>query len=408
MRKLLALVAVGLSLTACEGRLPANVTRADSAGVTIVTSGPERMTDAPTWSLSAVPVEKIQVPRDTAGQPSRVGDIVPLPEGQLAVADATSAEVLVFNEGGTLAVRFSRTGGVPGEFEHISSLVRMDGDSLGVFDGARRALSVFDSKGRYARLVSLSELITAAGAASGTARLEPLSDGSLALITLPGFGDERGQGVYRPESEWLRIDADGARLASYGRVPGHEVFVTENSSGRPLFGRFTAFATSGKDLIVGTGAATEFQLRDRSGDLRRIVRWPDPGRSVTDARLDSAIDVAATSLPEAQKREFRATMKAQPHAEEVPPYESIVASRDGYVWVGGYPDETRSVVNSWPGPALHWLVFDPHGALAATVETPAGFELKAVDGTHAIGVRADPAGSESVMVYRVEGMMDKK
>lgn len=52
MRKVLALVVVGVSLSACEGRLPANVTRADSAGVTIVTSGPERMTDAPVWTLS--------------------------------------------------------------------------------------------------------------------------------------------------------------------------------------------------------------------------------------------------------------------------------------------------------------------------------------------------------------------
>lgn len=404
MRKELALVAVGLSLTACEGRLPANVTRADSAGVTIITNAPGRMTDAPTWTLSARPVETIQTPTDGSYTLSRIGDVVPLPEGQVAVANGGSEEIFVFNEDGHLALRFSRKGAGPGQFRNIASLVPLAGDSLGVFDGSRRTLSVFSIKGVYARAVSLGDLMAAAGDATGMAQLKPLSNGDLALVTLPVFGDKRQEGVYRPESEWLRIDSKGEREATYGSFPGYEVYVADHGMGRPMFGRFTAFATTGKNLVVGRGITTQFEVRDPSGALSRIVRWPDHDRKVTDAKLDAAIEVAASTMPAAQQAGYRAMMKDMPHGEEEPPYESMVASDDGHVWVGGYPDETLTLINASPGPALHWLVFAPNGALAATVETPAGFQPKAVRGSRIFGVYRDVAGAESVRVYQVEGM----
>lgn len=406
MRKLLALVVVGVSLTACEGRLPANVTRADSAGVTIVTSAPARMSDAPTWTLHATPEEKIVSPSDGSYTLSHVGEVVPLPEGQLAVANGGSGEVLVFNEDGNLALRLSRKGDSPGAFRYISSLVPLPNDSLGVFDGTRRTLSVFGIKGGYGRTVSLSELVAAAGDPTGAVRLLPLKRGQMALITLPWFGEKRETGVYRPESKWLRIDSKGKRLASYGSFPSHEVYVTEQNRGRPLFGRFTAFATSGKNLVVGTGVTTQFRVLDPSGRLSRIVRWPDTDRKVTDARVDSAVDVAASTLPSAQQAEYRTMLKQTPHAADFPPYEHIVASDDGYVWVGGYPEETRTLLDASPGVPLHWLVFAPNGALAAKVTTPLGFRLKAVQGAKAIGVTVFP-GKESVEVYAVDGMPEK-
>jgi hypothetical protein len=263
-------------------------------------------------------------------------------------------------------------------------------------------LSVFTPRGAFVRDVSLGDLLASAGDASGSARLASLAGGGLVLATLPGFGDTPGTGVYRPESEWLRIDTDGRRRASYGKFPGHEVFVANHMMGRPMFGRFTTLTTVRQDLVVGTGVTTQYQVRAPSGALVRVVRWPDHDRKVTSAKVDAWIKTVAASLPQAQQVRLRTMVQNLPHADEEPPYETVFSSDDGRIWIGGYADETAHVVNASPGPALHWLVFSPAGSLLAKVETPPGFAPRTVAGTRIFGVRQDAVGLESIQAYEVD------
>lgn len=403
MRRLLVVALVAASPVGCVGNAGApGVVRTDSAGVTIVTNSREAIAAAPRWTLAPEPVLSIESPEDGDYTLFRVGDVAPLSGGRLAVANAGSNEVYVFDGDGTLAFRFGRKGDGPGEFQRIVSLVALLGDSVAVFDAAHRRLSVFDSAGTLCREVSLADVMTVAGAPY-EAVVRPLPGGDLVLATKPGFGPHGGEGVYRSQSEWLRLNPAGRQIASYGMVLGAQMFITGHAAGAPMFGAITYVATAGDALVVGTGESTEVRVHEPDGRLSLIIRWPDHDRTVTQARIDGWLTARASQLPEAQRAAARSVMQELPHAAREPPYQDIIGAADGHVWVGNYRDPTTAAYWTARPPARHWLVFALDGSLAATVDTPAGFTPRLVRGERVIGVYRDELDVESVRAYQMSG-----
>lgn len=373
----------------------------DSAGVSIVTNMGARLDHVSRWTLAAEPALSIETPEDGSFTLFRVGDVAALRGGRIAVANGRPPEVLVFGPDGTLVSRFGDEGDGPGEFRDIGSIETLPGDSLAVFDWRNHRLSVLDAEGRLGHVVDLGRTITQAGAAF--ADIHALADGDLVLFTGGNFNSvgARHEGPFRAESESIRIGSDGDVLASYGSFPGQEQFANAGGAGNVFFGAWTDVATVGDDLVVGTEKSPELRTYRPDGTLARVIRWPDDDRAVTRQIVDSFLDTLMVEgrVPEPRRARTRAALARIPHAAEVPPYRTVLGAGDGRLWVGDY--QPMAGIPGMPPTARHWLIFKPDGTVIATIDTPAGFEPKVIEGSRVYGVFTDDVGVESVRAYTI-------
>jgi hypothetical protein len=395
-RALLPLIA-GVVWSACaDGGIPSAVTYADSAGVTIVTNLPGALEASVPWSLSAQPV--VAIGAGPGGDVTLFGvrDVVPLDGGRIAVANGSPPHVLVIDEDGTLLATLGREGEGPGEFSGIGSVLVLPGDSVVVWDPEQQRMSVFTMAGAYARGASLRDL--AAPSVQGWTRLLPTAGGRFVLFTVANIG--AGQGTYRLEADALLLGPAGESLGRLGPFPGDEMFSNDLGLGMVAFGAHTCAATTQDRLVVGTADAAEVRLYALSGDLERIVRWPDADRSVTPEMVAEWTEAMLSVVPEAARAESRRMIERIPRAERVPPYSDILIADSGRIWAGEHPGEL-AVRGFSRSPERRWLVFDAGGLLVATLHTPEGFRPYAVRGGRVFGVFRDELDVESVRAYEI-------
>jgi hypothetical protein len=391
------LILASMAMTACAGTdRSRGYTEADTAGVTIVENRPARVRRAERWSLPPEPEVELRPGGGPVPSLRQVAGLALLPGDRLAVLDQGFHEVLILHPGGEILARFGREGDDPGEFRELTSVIPMEGDSVGIYDSSRRVLSVFDDRGRLGRSISLE------GAVQGRFRslVLPLPGGDLVFFTVSSPGMGFRDGVFRVSRESLRISPEGERRASYGTFPGMEVFGGVGGTGPALFGATTYATTVGHRLVVGTAEATEITVFDSTGALERIVRWPDHDRSIESRHEEALFEAAVAAEPAVSRAALREILSRTPRAARLPAYEGLIGSDDGHVWVGRY----RGPEYSFRGqrqPRQEWLVFDSLGVLAATVETPDGFQPYLVSGARVWGAFAHEDGAQSVRAYSV-------
>ena len=398
MQKSLVGILTLLVLSACSRTLSEDsVAVRDSAGVSIVTNTTTQLAAVSRWNLGEEPALEISPNRTSEYVLYEVTRVLPLPNGELAVLNSGAFEVLVLDSDGRLVTRIGGEGDGPGEFKRPNSLFLAPPDSFGVFDSGHRRLSVFDRNGVLGREITLESR----GEGSVGERLLPLASGDLVVATWPGFGEGSREGPYRPESEYYRISRDGAKQADYGMFPGSEVFANRTAMGGVLFGPTTHAATKGNLLVVGTSEKTELRVYDPDGTLASLIRWPDSNRTLSEERVDSFMKIALSTVPESAQPQTRDFLSAFPMSEEVPAYGEVLASEEGFIWVG--PPQGPEVTNfEIPPAAGRWLVFNSDGTLVASIETPEGFEPLSIRGEQVFGIFVDEMGVESVRVHEIE------
>lgn len=382
-----------LACLSCSDREASDgVVVADSSGVAVVSNSQVQVSTAQEWRVGAVP---------SARAPSGPGDLVLYQvhdvtrtgAGGIVVANRGSNQVLLFNAQGGFVGSRGREGDGPGEFRRLSSVLSLGGDSLGVYDSSHKRFSVFGPDGQLVREFTLDT-----PGDSDYEKLFKLPDGGLAVF---GNGGLRGgqAGIFRSMAESFAVDRNGMRVGSFGTFPGAEVFVGR-MAGLVLFGANTFGAVVGEHLLVGTGEDPEVRLYGRDGHLKRIVRWPDRERGVTEERVAEYLAAAEATLPEAARSEARAMLAEIPRSDHQPAFEDVLVSPAGEVWVGEY----RGPEMALPGarsPSREWLIFDPAGVLKARLRTPVGFQPLRVGTDEVVGVYVDEFGVESVVVYAV-------
>lgn len=405
-----------VALTGCtENSSPAAFTVVDSAGVEIVTNLSGSIESAGVWSLSAEPILEIGSGATPEVALFRITDVQPLESGRVAVGTNTPPRVLLFDRDGTLAATLGREGEGPGEFASVGSVIPLAADSIAVWDPDRRRMSVFTGDGRHARDLDLSEVAPMSARSapdtrttSGFIHLLPSTSGSLYVFGEGAISPSPEPGVFRPELPAYRIATDGEELASLGSFPGMEMTTGGPVGILPLpLGARTYATTSGGALVVGAADTTRFRVFSPSGALARIVRWPDQDRSVGGPFLSRWSGMVDDAPPE-----IRELAEAVPRRERFPAYRGLVGTDDGEVLVGDYPgplgiwpigrgEGPEALASKLRVPSRRWLVFDPDGALAATVSTPEGFEPYAVRGGRVWGVYTDELDVESVRAYEL-------
>lgn len=147
----------GWACTDTPGASPANESvHADSAGIEIVVNAVGADGASAFATLDATPSLRLGAPE---GRPEeqfgRVSDVVPMPDGGVAVLDAQAAEIRMFDADGAYRSTLGGRGQGPGEFQRPIALAWLARDTLAVFDAGPNRITRFGAGGEPVRTTTL-------------------------------------------------------------------------------------------------------------------------------------------------------------------------------------------------------------------------------------------------------------
>lgn len=392
-----ALSAFLLVITACgeggDGEAP-HVVR-DSSGIRIVENQRDG-TNVPTWSISDTPIAVMG--EGEADRPlDRVEGAVGLDDGRIAVADAGSSEILIYDSSGSFRRALGGEGQGPGEFQDLSG-VTLAGDSLVAFDAEIGRLTVFAPDGLRPSVRDLD----ATGDPSRPIRMYRLagrfSDGRLVLVPDQFPGDMRPEPtLYWDSVPNLVYGPDGTLQGQIGRSSRMQTFANERRSLSPPFARRSVAAAGRDRLFLGLADDYEVRVYGADGGLAMIIRRDDPLRPVTERDLDSLIAHRVRQLGEDAPRE-RARQRMRQLLDRItlpdrkPVYQDLAVDKTGSLWVRGYQPP-------WASGSARWSVYGPDGRHIAEVDLPHGLRPTWIGEDRILGVHEGPLEVQTVRMY---------
>lgn len=393
---LLMLASLAVLAPACsgEGGAGAGLVVRDSSGVQIV-QVPENL-------LSAVPVQRLSEPllvAPAADAPEseglfRVTGARRLADGTIAVANAGSKEIIVFDAAGRRVRAFGREGAGPGEFRSLAGLWHAAPDSLFAYDQALSRITLLSTSGAVHATLPVPP-----GDGEGYPVVRDRAPGgSFAVLYVLGYGVGAESGVSDDSVTFARLDPGGQDAAPLGRFLHSQSFVEASANGMSVtglpFGRADHFALAASGYYLGRADPARIDGFDGDGRLRVSIRPVFAQRRVTpEDRARAERELAGSDAPEA-RREAARRIAAMPIPETMPALGRLVVGRDGSLWVQDYPADEEA--------ATRWSVFTPGGEPRGRVVVPARFEVKEIGSGYMLGVRRDEMDVERVEMYRLE------
>ncbi len=394
-----ALLLPFLAVAACgspEDRTPISTAR-DSAGIRIVENRPEASADS--CALSGDPAVVIGV-REGASEDQlyRVMDATRLSDGRIAVVNQGSSQIRLYGPDGRFLHAFGREGEGPGEFRDVFQIWSQPGDTLLVGDYRPWRFHRFTPAGEHLRTVRPAPPYPNPPEVMGV-----LDDGSYVLgrgccrNTEPGFHEQ--------ELHLVRHAPDGGLVDTLGVYPyGRRGYLDRetNFMGSPLFEARTRVAVQGDRMVVGPGEEPEVRVLSSEGELRAILRWSGPDRTVTPEEVETYREETLAEYedrPELLERFARPQVaEERPVNDRFPAYATVLLSRSGEIWVRKYPRP------SWPEEDdMRWMVFRGDGTFACHAVTPPSIEavwdLYEIGADYVLGKATDELGVEYVRMY---------
>ena len=374
----------------------------DSAGVRIVENTGPLWEDEGGWRLGDHPLVEIGGGDAEEDQLFRVVAAFRFTDGRIAVANAGSYEVRVFDRQGRLLHVVGGEGEGPGEFRSLYGMYQLGADSVAVHDTRLQRITVFRPEGTFVR----SFTTTRPDGATRIVPAGPMGDAGWLMMFGQQIGPALGTGYVRLNLYLAQYDQAGFLLDTVAVVPGFEIFIHETAQGRVVptipFGRGAGVATREGEFLVAINDSYEIRAYDRTGKLRTIVRRLGQPRPVNADDLDAA---RAAQLELFQNSPLRIVMAdahehmpipttmpafGRPASERVP---WIVSDPAGGFWVVEYS-----------GPANmseRWSAFDHNGRFLGTLLLPEGFALYEVGEDYVLGVWRDADDVEHVRMYEL-------
>lgn len=330
----------------------------DSAGVTILTHGPEAFARAPRIALDTTPVAEIHgSAEDEAADISTINPLLFLSDGRLVGRDRQRQAVVIFDADGGDRQEFGRQGAGPGEYGFISTIIRLSDTLLLVQDGRNARLSLFDPRTGPVLEWPLSEAMGAGGNTvvgrvgdqvlmwgmnfqSGGQRLEMAAAGAKGVLFDPAANAARRVFTTGPDEQ----PEDGGRVLSIG---GGAVAVRAISI-QPLQAFPTVIAWNDR-FVLADGNHLQFELRDTSGVVTSLLRFDQPRVAVTDAVWQAYVDemiarmigasgggadvTMAMGGGQPDTAEVRRRMLDQEHADSLPAYQRLHVTANSTLWI---------------------------------------------------------------------------
>ncbi|HUG41540.1 MAG TPA: hypothetical protein VMM12_13715 [Longimicrobiales bacterium] len=354
----------GLAAACDDAAPPAHGVVRDSAGIGIVEH--EAGERPPEWSLGETTIALGAIDAGEAYELYQPLHALRLDDGRVVVANQGTEELRFFGADGLHLRTVGRTGGGPGEFRDMWGLVRLPGDSLGVWDWTAKRLTVYDDAGSFARVVT-----AAADVGQFAPRLLGVLDGTFVLLRgfdpMSVFGS--GGGLRQDSVRLLRLAIrDGALVDSLGPYPGAERYVRMGEGAFWMrgtkFGREEHVGVGGGRIALGDDRKGEIRVYAPDGTLLRIIRLDHASAPVTHehtARYDEQHleEVAADRLAEERRR-----LAELPAADRLPAFRDLFADRLGRLWIEAFDIEA--------GTPDSWTILDPDGRLLGRLRLPPG------------------------------------
>jgi hypothetical protein len=388
-----------LLLAACGREQPAEpVATSDSAGVHIVVNRVAAWTPGTEWRLGGQPTLQIGGGvTDTSALTGPVAGAFRARDGQVVVADQGTHSLRWFSGDGKLVRTTGREGDGPGEFRHISNLLEL-GDSIAVYDGMQRRLSLFDANGTFVRMITIS------GGDQAPLGLEPigrLPTGQWIATASTTYSMGAPSGPAR-DSLWIwNLKPDGTPDARLASLIGNDVLIASSDQFLGVlqapFGRTTTVRAHDGMLWVGTADSYRIDALDFQGRVITSVRIGQRPSILEPGRGKAAVD----SLRQGRRSGPMAEMIGRAYDEALdkltlpefePPYSTFRVADDSTLWV------ERFVTRQHTG-ATTWDVFLSDGRWQGAVTLPPGFTPTQIAEREILGVWKDPDGVDHVVAY---------
>ncbi len=367
----------------------------DSAGVRIFTFTADGMRKS-TLRLTGVPTVRLRPLPDCGFY--RVSAILLLKGGKSVVANSGNSELCFFDRNGEFLRKSGREGSGPGEFQDLTFLQRMPGDSLLVYDAMLRRFSLFKSDGSFVKTIALTP---PPGVGGSVTLVVALLDGTL-LVGYSEVTTARPSPVAVGFSQVVfRYDVTGELVGRVGRFLEREHFIQEVppqfggiAYWMLAFGRSTTVVATPGGFVVGDGSAARVSFYSYSGRLSGEYRSDEVARPVSpsDIKMYRRSELAKARA-EQRAIEQRRVME-MPYPRLYPAYRRFLIDPMKRVWLERYPPPDTS--------AGEWTVWDPASIRPLRVTMPVRFRPLAVSQSSICGVTRSQDNEEAIVCYGVE------
>ena len=392
------LLLASLAFTGCQSGAETTPSFAvtDSAGVEIVTSLRAAWSTSEAWSLEPTPSFRVGV---AGGDPIyelwEVVGVELLSDGTVAIVNAGSSELRLFDRRGRAVQRMGRQGAGPGEFTRIMGVAVAAGDTLLALDWDG-SLVAFDRLGNLIREEPRTEVVPRA-----VFLTHPVPDAS--IIGMRRYRQEMPQGPYRAPMDLVRVKGDSV-IAEYGTLLNLEQEFLPDQGGRVRIAPFAAWSTYAANsdasrIVIGDNVRFNLHQYDGAGRLHRLIRWVVPPRRPTQSDLERWTEGRKEfARSEDEIRLIEQDLAAVEIPETMPAFSHLILDATGALWVGEFS-------SSDAGPTL-FQVFGEQGVWMGEVEVPEGLLMRGVESVEIaedmfFGVWKDELGVEQVRGYPI-------
>lgn len=367
----------------------------DSAGVRIIENDRPAWSRGQAWRLSPEPVLEIGVVEgDPDYQLYRARFVQRLPDGRIVLANTGTHEIRAYSPNGRHLFSAGGPGEGPGEFRSIDFLGVLPGDTLVAFDRSLDRVSLFTDRGGFIRSFRLDPL-----EGIGTPWVRGLfSSGHLWVGYSQGWGlGSLRDGHHRNSIFYAVHDLEGSLRHGFGELIFSEMWVVNEPNRSSYlqvpFQPFSTLSVAGDSLAHGWTAEPTVAIYDRTGRLRRSIRWRAVPVPVSRADIRRFQDLRYPGEDERSRR-VRAAHADMPIPSAMPYYRHVILDRTGHLWVANYAP--------WSDSPLHWKVFDPEGRWLGEIERPARFTAQDIGPDWILGTFVDDLDVQRVRLYRLE------
>jgi hypothetical protein len=319
--------------------------------------------------------------------------------GAFALVNYGTKTLRGYSASGAFMWEMGKEGDGPGEFREPFVMERQALDSLLVFDTGSRQLSVIAPDGTFVRSTALRVpgilppyVVAIATHANGS--ILAFTSGS----SPTSVGGPPSPGIRRPSAFVLRFTAAGEFLDTVAVLPGTEAGLNERQGyiavGMPPYGHITSYAAKDGSVVVGTGDHLQVEIWSAGGELRQIMRGPDPDLTVSDADVNAYRDWYVGRLPQDQKAWGATYVDGMAFPDTKAAYSYVHTDSEGNVWLGASGPDRRNPDS--------WMVFAQEGRFLGMVSFPASLRVLDFGLSSVLGVWTDDLDIEHVRVYAIE------
>lgn len=334
----------------------------------------------------------------------RVAGGVKLSDGRVAILNGGDQQVAFFGPDGAFLGRQGGGGEGPGEYAWPVGIWATPGDTVLVWDRRLHRVTTIKPDGSYARDVPVPRDSGTRDVVGAFDVVGTFADGSF-LVFQEHYSLERRSADQQFQGYYSRFSSAGDSLNPVGEFPWRQIITMPPrgagggmqmvQAGPPRFDAPTEVAVTGEGLWVGTTKKEEILWLDPSGEVRRIVRWPEEDRIVTDAVKNAFIaELVQRQAPDAPPGQGAERFQNLLFAEELPAHGKLVPREDGGLWME---------VFRRPGtePSNRWRVFGPTGRLEGLAELPPSAQVLWAGEGEVLLLEQDELGVEYVRLYTV-------